>query len=200
MSKATATPCSSCPSSNSQPQRMSQPQIKDKQSQKFLEVEFNRTIKDLQKDDNLKVKTVKFFNNLDLKKLIFYGELQHRLQNSGASSYTLSIFFEDLINNKPNYLEIRFLERKKIVKPKGLLGDKSSCICSCTCEPASANLCPINCTCITSTECTGQCPPCSSSALITNSTTLPGYSKKFAVGNQFSVKIEKNRLTLLYLQ
>lgn len=189
MSKATAASCSSCPSSNSQPQ------IKDKKSQKFLEVVFNRSIKDLQKDDNLKVKTVKFFNNLDLKKLIFHGELQHRLQNSGASNYTLSIFFEDLINNKPNYLEIRFLERKKIVKPKGLLGDKSSCIC----EPASENYCPISCTC-TGNECTGLCQPCSSSALITSSTILDGSSKKFAVGNQFSVKIEKNILTLLYLQ
>uniref|UniRef100_A0A6C0DU78 Uncharacterized protein n=1 Tax=viral metagenome TaxID=1070528 RepID=A0A6C0DU78_9ZZZZ len=200
MSKATATPCSSCPSSNSHPQRKSQPQIKDKQSQKFLEVVFNRSIKDLQKDDNLKVKKVTFFNNLELKNLIFHGELQHRLQISGASSYTLSIFYEDLINNTPNYLEIRFLERKKIVKPKGILGDKSSCNCSCICEPASANLCPINCTCITSTECTGQCPPCGSSAVVTSSTTLPGSSKTFAVGKLFFVKIVKNILTLLYPQ
>jgi hypothetical protein len=161
MSKTEAKqPCSSCPSSKSEPSGKN-----GKYGQLVLEVEFAKLIKDLQKDENIKISSVNYFmGKVNMKNFSFHGELQHRLQNDGASLYVLSIFYENLKNKKdiiPNYLEIQFLQRKKSLN----MVLKQSNNCSCPCPTGQ---CLIYCKFVDD-SCQGACGSCSSSALVTNS-------------------------------
>jgi len=173
MSKTEAKqPCSSCPSSKSEPLRKN-----GKHGQLVLEVTFAEPIKDLLKDQNIKISSVNnFMGKSNLKNFSFHGELQHRFQSDGASRYVLYIFYENLKNLKdikPNYLEIHFLQRKQPSiqrkqpsKQKDIKYGDGGCVCL----PTSENFCVYSCSCNSAgTQCTGQCGPCNSNAIVTNS-------------------------------
>ena len=194
MSKAAAAPCSSCPSSKSEP---------SKKASSLYTSTIDCVLEDVlpvNTDSVVKVKKFKKFLDHDLKTLNITGKLETNIHKNGLTQTKMLVTYKDKKTNKVNHLEINAIDNtiKKVENTNKKVENTDNKFAS-GCPPAR-NSYPAGCTV---TSCTASsipddpifsftCPNDSVINGVVSSSTEAGSRaiKKLDLGSQILVDIK----------